>query len=78
MRVMLMDLSCMRTGIKIYVSSVMGKMVANTYFRSYSLCYCHVCFILAITTVIINYLYYKDLVEFFMFLFAAVYTESRS
>ena len=33
MRVMLMDLSCMRTGIKIYDSLVMGKMVEGNYFR---------------------------------------------
>jgi hypothetical protein len=32
-RVMLMDLSCMRTGIKIYDSLVMGKMVEGNYFR---------------------------------------------
>jgi hypothetical protein len=32
-RVMLMDLSCMRTGIKIYDSLMMGKMVEDDCFR---------------------------------------------
>lgn len=45
-RVMQMDLSCMRTGIKIYDSLVMGKMVEDDCFRFLLFiiaCYWHLC-----------------------------------
>lgn len=69
LRVMLMDLSCMRIGTKIYVSLVKEKMVGSSYFR-------YLC--LQLLSYIHVYVSVTRFFSKFLIFFSVVHTPSRS